>query len=111
MYLIKNFKIRLLIKGISFAILCLAIKANAECDTALQRSSLMLTKIIDDLNKTYTWTGGGGISEIVEVASGEYQVSLPQEERVDQFQYQLEINKKCEVIIVKKEYAVKSFKR
>ena len=104
-----NFKFRMPVEWNAFLILCLAINVNAECHTSLQRSSLMVTKIIDDLNQSYTWTGGGGISEIIEVASGKYQVSLPQEERVDQFYYQLEVNKKCEVIIVKKEYFVKSF--
>jgi hypothetical protein len=107
----KNFKLQVSVEWIAFLILSLAIKVNAECHTSLQRSSLMVTKIIDDLNQSYTWTGGGGINEIIEVASGKYRVSLPQEERVDQFYYQLEVNKKCEVIIVKKEYVVKTFER
>lgn len=88
---------------------CSYTQAETRCNNAIEKSSAIIMSLVADINKTYSFTGGGGISEIKEVSTGIYQVSLPQEERVDQFQYQVTIDANCKVTIVKKESMTKSF--
>jgi hypothetical protein len=91
--------------------LCWSLFTHAEthCTNALEKSSAIIIALVADINKNYSFKGGGGISDIEEIATGIYRVSLPQEERVDQFQYQVTIDANCKVTIVKKESMTKSF--
>jgi hypothetical protein len=88
---------------------CSFTQAETSCKNAIEKSSAIILSLVADINKTYTFNGGGGISEIKEIATGIYRVSLPQEERIDQFQYQIEIDTNCKVTIIKKESITKSF--
>ena len=70
--------------------------------TALQRSQEMIRTILDDLTKSYTEVGGGGISQIKLSATDTYVVSLPQEERIDQLSYVMSIDEHCKAVIKKR---------
>ncbi len=73
------------------------------CDlTPVQRSQEMLRTILDDISKTYTLPGGGGISKIRLDATNVYVVSISQEERTDEITYELEINQDCKAVVVKR---------
>jgi len=75
------------------------------------RSQFLIKFIFDDINKTYTQTGGGGITSIKETATDTFEVSIAQEERMDVFAYQLSINDDCEVTMISKEESTISFGR
>jgi len=68
--------------------------------TALKRSQEMIQFILNDLTKTYTHDGGGGISEIKETATNIFVVSISQEERIDQLTYELKVGADCKITIL-----------
>lgn len=72
------------------------------CDlTPVQRSQEMIRTILDDISRTYTLPGGGGISKIGLIATNVYVVSIPQEERIDEITYEMSINSDCKAVILK----------
>lgn len=76
---------------------------NSKCkNTAVARSQEMIRTIIDDLSKSYTEAGGGGISQIKQSATDTYVVSISQEERIDQITYVMTINQDCKATIEKR---------
>lgn len=79
------------------------------CDTALERSTLIINQLLADLNKTYSHTGGGGITKIQEISSNTYVISIAQEERIDQIQYKVSLDKSCQLSILEKNESAKSF--
>lgn len=77
--------------------------SNARCKLSpVERSLQMLRTVLNDLETNYSLIGGG-ISQIKQVATHVYQVSIAQEERIDQITYASSINAACEVSIDKKE--------
>jgi hypothetical protein len=75
--------------------------------TALSKSSEFIKFILDDLSKSYSAVGGGGIRGIKLIATNTYEVSISQEERIDQITYELEMDEDCKIkIIHRKETAV-----
>ena len=67
---------------------------------SLFQSATAVRAIIDDLLRTYSWPGGGGISSIKEVSSGSYVVELPQEERIDTVTYEVFVDAACHAKII-----------
>lgn len=65
-------------------------------------SKKMIDFILQDLEKSYDHLGGGGISEIKQTYTNVYEVSILQEERVDVFTYEMNINEQCDVSIESK---------
>jgi|GEM_PF-2454474 len=70
--------------------------------TLLRQSQDMIRFMLSDIDKTYTHTGGGGISSIRQTATGAYTVSILQEERVDQISYDLAVGAACEIRLLRK---------
>jgi hypothetical protein len=69
-----------------------AMKSSSTCgDTPLGQSLCMIEAVLNDVEATYTQTGGGGISGIKLIATKTYRVSISQEERVDTITYELDI--------------------
>ena len=64
---------------------------------------------MSDLDCTYSEAGGGGISEIKKIRINVYLVSIPQEERIDQFTYEISVDEACKIKILKKESSTKNF--
>lgn len=58
-----------------------------ECKNPVEKSKAMIEFILGDLQSTYTEVGGGGISEIKQSHTNTFVISIPQEERIDQFTY------------------------
>jgi hypothetical protein len=81
----------------------------ADCKSALGKSTAIIHTLLADLNKNYRHTAGGGITEIKQSASDSFIVSIAQEERIDQFHYQIKIDQKCRVKILRKTESTKSF--
>jgi hypothetical protein len=82
-----------------------------ECKmTPVKKSKAAIEAILSDLDSTYSEAGGGGISEIKQTRTNVYVVSIPQEERVDQFTYEVLVDDTCKVKILKKEPSTKSFR-
>ena len=83
-----------------------------ECKmTSVKKSKAAIEVILSDLDSSYTEVGGGGISEIKQIRTNVYMVSIPQEERIDQFTYEVSVDDACKVEILKKEPSTKSFQR
>lgn|GEM_PF-2311749 len=83
-----------------------------ECKmTSVKKSKAAIEVILTDLDSSYTEVGGGGISEIKQIRTNVYMVSIPQEERIDQFTYEVSVDDACKVEILKKEPSTKSFQR
>lgn len=83
---------------------------NMKCkNSAIEKSSALIQFMLDDMNKTYPHTGGGGISEIKQTQTNVFVVSIAQEERIDQLTYELSIDNGCKVSLVKKEESTVSF--
>jgi hypothetical protein len=61
----------------------------------------MIRAILDDISKSYTLPGGGGISKIRLDATNVYIVSISQEERIDEITYELDIDQNCKAVILK----------
>jgi hypothetical protein len=59
-------------------------------DDNLHRSICMVELILADLSAHYDGVSGGGVSEIRQLATDVYAVSLPQEERKESFTYTFE---------------------
>ncbi len=70
--------------------------------TNLAQSKNSIDAILNDIMKNYGFVGGGGISEIKQLATNTYKVSLPQEEKIDLFTYELQIKSNCKAVILKK---------
>lgn len=82
---------------------------RGECMTPLKKSKAIIEAILNDLDTNYSEPGGGGISEIKQSHTNVFVVSLPQEERIDQFTYEVSIDVACKVKILKKEPSTISF--
>lgn len=90
-------------KGIS------AMASNSDCtDNPVARSRCIIEAILDDVDKTYTQTGGGGISHIDQDATWTYTVSINQEERTDLITYTVEMSDDGKVTITDRKTATKS---
>ena len=75
--------------------------ARTDCNkNALTRSECMIDAVLKDVMATYTQVGGGGITDIKLVATSTYTVSIAQEERIDQFTYELSVTNDGRVKIV-----------
>jgi hypothetical protein len=70
--------------------------------TALSKSQHFIRAILDDISANYSHVGGGGISQIKLTATNTFEISILQEERIDQITYELEINDACKVTIKNK---------
>ena len=85
-------------------------KLNDVCKlTPVERDRKMIIVVLDELIVSYDWGGGGGISEIKQLATNTFRGSIAQDERVDLTTYTLEINHACEVTIIKKEIGAYSY--
>jgi len=74
---------------------------NSECQqTAVKKSQEMIRFILNDLSATYTQVGGGGITGIKLTATKTFQISISQEERIDQISYELAIDKNCKITVL-----------
>jgi len=82
-----------------------------ECKmTSIKKSKAIIETILNDLDSSYLEPGGGGISEIKQSRTNVFVVSISQEERIDQFTYEVAVDDACKVKILKKEPATISFK-
>ena len=77
-------------------------------DTSLHRSLCMIDLALADISAHYEWVSGGGISGIRGVDSTTYEVSLPQEERVDVISYSFAVTK-GQVTLTGKRESVRDF--
>jgi len=83
--------------------------SNTTCQqTQLRKSQEMIRFILDDLTVSYKHVGGGGISAIKLTATNTYLVSLPQEERIDEITYKLNIDKECKISIVSRKESTRT---
>ena len=103
---------------LGFVFLSICNNASAEDSSslcqqnALQKSQSFIRFILDDLSRTYTQVGGGGISNIKQTATNTFRVSISQEERIDQISYELQFMKGCEIdLIDRKSTAVSPWNR
>jgi hypothetical protein len=85
------------------------INKKPECITAVDKSSVLIQFILQDLKSSYPHKGGGGITEIKQSQTHQYDVSIAQEERIDRIRYELSIDQDCNVKILKKEESTLSF--
>lgn len=84
---------------------------KVECKmTAVKKSKAVIEAILNDLDSTYLEPGGGGISKIEQSRTNVFVVSISQEERIDQFTYEVAVDNACKVKILKKEPSTISFK-
>lgn len=75
-----------------------------ECKiTPLEKSKTIIEFILSDISATYTQVGGGGITAVKQSHINTFVVSIAQEERVDQFTYEVAVDETCKVKILKKE--------
>lgn len=79
--------------------------------TSIKKSKAAIEVILSDLDSSYSEVGGGGISEIKQIRTNVYLVSIPQEERIDKFTYEVSVDEACKVKILKKAPSTKSFER
>ena len=82
---------------------------SLECINAIDKSSALIQFILEDIKLSYSQAGGGGITEIKQSQTDQYDVSIAQEERVDRIRYELSIDQGCNVKILKKEESTLSF--
>jgi hypothetical protein len=76
---------------------------QAPCkQSALKQTQAMIRAILNDIAKTYTRVGGGGITRIEQKATRTYVVSIAQEEGVDQITYELSVGSDCKVTILRR---------
>lgn len=79
-------------------------KSKTNCElTALERTTLIIKEILKDVGKTYSHVGGGGITNIKQIATDSYAIFISQEERIDQITYTFKISGDCKANIIKKE--------
>ncbi len=84
-------------------------KMSKKCKPdALSRSRCMIDLMLDDVMATYGQPAGGGISSIKAMSSTSYQISLPQEERVDIFTYDFDVKADGTVSIKGKKESTKN---
>jgi len=69
--------------------------------TALARTDCLIRAALDDLARTYK-SVGGGISEIKQLSTYAYRISIVQEERVDQVTYEFGVRPKGVFVILKR---------
>lgn len=62
----------------------------------------MVELMLEDIAANYDQVSGGGVTQIKQLTSRSYQISLPQEERTDLFTYEFEVNARGEVRIARK---------
>lgn len=94
---------------IALVIPCFSVQAGTfNCQSAVGKSSLVINALLQDLDKTYNHSGGGGITLIKQLSRDSYGVSISQEERVDEFHYQFKIDKNCKVHIIRKTESTKT---
>ncbi|MGF1580964.1 MAG: hypothetical protein ACFCD0_16495 [Gemmataceae bacterium] len=77
--------------------------------TPLERSSSLITAILDDLRESYTHVGGGGIGSIKQDATWVYTVSILQEERIDLITYTLSMKPDGTVVVEDRATSTQSF--
>ena len=83
-----------------------AMTTDSTCQlTPVKKSQEQIRFILDDISKTYSEVGGGGITGIKLSATNTFVVSISQEERIDQITYELDMDASCKISIVKKELA------
>ena len=71
--------------------------------TPLKKSQELIRFILNDITETYTQVGGGGITGIKLVSTDTFVVSVSQEERIDKISYELSVDGKCNIKIIKRE--------
>lgn len=71
-------------------------------EPALVRTDCLIRAALDDLAKTYKNVGGGGISEIKQLSTYSYRISISQEERIDQVTYEFGVKPKSRFVILKR---------
>jgi hypothetical protein len=76
---------------------------NQDCQlTPMQHSQEMIRALLDDIGKSYTHVGGGGISGIRQIATNTYMISISQEKRIDQITYKMSLEANCKITILEK---------
>lgn len=78
-------------------------------NSTIEKSGDLIQFMLNDIKTTYPYIGGGGISEIKQIQTNVFVVSIAQEERIDQLTYELSIDDSCKVSLVKKEKSTVSF--
>lgn len=71
-------------------------------EPALIRTDCLIRAALDDLARTYKNVGGGGISEIKQLSTYVYRVSISQEERIDQVTYEFGSEPRNRFVILKR---------
>ena len=77
-------------------------------ETPLSRATRIINTILIDMNGNYQFSAQGGISAIKQVTTSAYMISIPEEERINQYIYEVRTTPDCEVEIIKRSYNVKS---
>lgn len=75
-------------------------------NTAIGRTRAMIELAFEDLSKTYSVMGGGGIFEVKQLRTLVFRVALSQEERVDTITYTFELDNDGKPKIVSRETGV-----
>lgn len=76
--------------------------------TMVQKSTCMIKAMLDDVNQRYGDISGGGISELRQLATYQYRVSLPQEERIIEITYTFDIKSTGELKITQRSESTRS---
>lgn len=77
--------------------------ADSVCTLSpVKESQKQIQVILDDISKTYSEVGGGGITAIKLSATNTFVVSISHEERIDQITYELATAKGCKINIIKR---------
>ena len=77
--------------------------------STLEASHNIIMTILDDVLATYSFTGGGGITQINQESTFSYTVHLSQEGHVDLLTYTVSVSDDGIINIVGKTAATKSF--
>ena len=112
----KPFKFFFSLFFVAFSMSCSADNITAgktmNCNnSAIKKSSLLIRYVLDDIEKNYHHTGGGGISEIKQTQTNVFVVSIAQEERIDQLTYAMEIDDGCKITLLEKSESTINFSR
>ncbi len=82
-----------------------------KCEMApVKKSKVIIEAILSDVDFSYLELEGGGISEIKQIRTNVFVVSISQEERIDQLTYEVAIDNACKVKVLKKLSSVVGFK-
>ncbi len=92
------------------AIFTISVSQTAEAcrQSALHRSRSLIEAMLADLNSFYSHAGGGGISKISQVRTDTYKISILQEEKVDEYIYEMTTRTDCSVVIKSRKESVQS---